>query len=85
MERIRKLLLPKLVGPALQVYGEWLPGQKLQTDVSGIYVFALESDTEEFLVNFIQNELFDGGIECDQETFYISLGGISRFVYPPGD
>ena len=82
-ERITNLLNPDLAFDAVRVYGEWRPNPEGQTwkDVSVTYVFQLGGIIGlQYLTDFIQEHVFDGGVECDQLTFYVSVGGVSHYV-----
>lgn len=86
--RIRRGLKSRLSHPAFLVYGEWLPGDSSalpDSDVAYMFVFRLEGDTDaRFLRRFIETEVFDNGVECDQEAIYLSIGGLGLYVPQPG-
>lgn len=86
--RIRSALKGRLASQVGLVYGEWLPGESRpvpDSDVSYLFVFRLEGDTDaRFLRRFIEEEIFDGGVECDQEKIYLSVGGLGLYVPQPG-
>ncbi|MDD5657027.1 MAG: hypothetical protein PHF00_07215 [Elusimicrobia bacterium] len=86
--RIRAALKGRLSHPVGLVYGEWLPGESsaaTDSDVSYMFVFRLEGDTDaRFLRRFIEQEIFDCGVECDQEAIYLSIGGLGLYVPQPG-
>jgi len=87
--RLRHALKGRVSHPITLVYGEWVPSDAsrvLDSDVSHMFVFRLEGDTDaRFLRRFIESEVFDGGVECDQEAIYLSLGGLGLYVPQPGD
>ncbi len=66
------------------VYGEWLPSRSARTavqDDSRMYVVkGASASIQRNLAKFIRAEVFDKGIECDQECIYLSSGGIPTFV-----
>lgn len=86
--RVRSALRGRLSHPVGLVYGEWLPGQSSavpDSDVSYMFAFRLEGDTDaRFLRRFIEQEIFDYGVECDQEAIYLSIGGLGLYVPQPG-
>jgi len=86
--RIRGALKSRLSHPVGLVYGEWLPDDSspvADSDVSYMFVFRLDGDTDaRFLRRFIEREIFDGGVECDQEAVYLSIGGLGLYIPQPG-
>lgn len=86
--RIRSSLESRVSHPIGLVYGEWVPMESRaasDSDVSYMFIFRLGGDTDaRFLRRFIETEIFDGGIECDQEAIYLSLGGLGLYVPQPG-
>lgn len=86
--RIRTALKERLSHPVGLVYGEWLPSESAavpDSDVSYIFAFRLEGETDaRFLRRFIESEIFDDGLECDQEAIYLSIGGLGLLVPQPG-
>ncbi len=74
----------RLSHPVAFVYGEWRPLDSAHyhtTDVLKMYVARWESEaTAELLREFIRTYVFDGGKECDQFCFYLSVRGESELV-----
>lgn len=81
---IESKIRERLSHPVAFVYGEWRPLDSSfyhTTDVLRMYVARWESDaTADLLREFLQTYVFDGGRECDQFCFYLSVRGESELV-----
>jgi hypothetical protein len=81
---IESKIRERLSHPVAFVYGEWRPLDSSYyhtTDVLRMYVARWESEaTADLLREFFQTYVFDGGRECDQFCFYLSVRGESELV-----
>jgi hypothetical protein len=86
--RIRTALRGRTSHPVNLVYGEWLPTESSpvpDSDVTYMFVFQLGGETDaRFLRRFVEERIFDCGVECDQEAIYLSVGGLGLYVPQPG-
>lgn len=85
--KIRRALADRLSHGTPTVYGEWLPqraSRRPDKDASYIFIFKCPSqETVAYIEQFIKDEIFDGGKECDQEAIYLSARGEGTYVFDP--
>ncbi|MFH2203565.1 MAG: hypothetical protein ABIJ96_10650, partial [Elusimicrobiota bacterium] len=85
---IRGAAASRLSHPVELVYGEWQPRDAValpDRDLSYIFLFRLTASTDRaWFKRFILSHVFDGGLECDQEAVYLSVGGEASFICQPG-